>query len=108
MRARAPLVRPRGAGMTAVRTVRPRMPNAPNGVRPQTSPVKRTPEQIQQMQAKKKKFDLLTPDKDDDDCQVICMQPKNTDGGLPQIESVQVLGIFKLIYYSLFRVSNLE
>lgn len=45
---------------------------------------------MQQMQAKKKRFDMLTPDKDDDDCQVICMQPKNTDGGLPQIESVQV------------------
>lgn len=90
-RQRAPMVRPRvpGAGMTAVRTVRPRMPNPPNGIRPQSSPVKRAPEQNQQMQAKKKKFDLLTPDKDDDDCQVICMQPKNTDGGLPQIESVQ-------------------
>lgn len=90
-RQRAPMVRPRvpGAGMTAVRTVRPRMTNPPNGVRPQNSPVKRTPDQTQQIQAKKKKFDLLTPDKDDDDCQVICMQPKNTDGGLPQIESVQ-------------------
>lgn len=90
-RHRAPMVRPRapGVGVSAVRTVRPRMPNPPNGIRPQNSPVKRTPEQTQQMQAKKKKFDLLTPDKDDDDCQVICMQPKNTDGGLPQIESVQ-------------------
>ncbi|KAG5879531.1 hypothetical protein JTB14_029896 [Gonioctena quinquepunctata] len=89
-RQRAPMMRPRGAtGMTAVRTVRPRMPNAPNGMRSQQSPVKRTPEQIQQLQAKKKRFDMLTPDKDDDDCQVICMQPKNTDGGLPQIESVQ-------------------
>lgn len=85
------MVRPRGAtGMTAVRSVRPRMSTPQNGVRPLTSPVKRNPEQMQQMQAKKKRFDMLTPDKDDDDCQVICMQPKNTDGGLPQIESVQV------------------
>nr|XP_023013926.1 activating signal cointegrator 1 complex subunit 2 homolog [Leptinotarsa decemlineata] len=89
-RQRAPMMRPRsGVGMTALRTVRPRMPNAPNGIRQQPSPVKRTPEQMQQLQAKKKRFDMLTPDKDDDDCQVICMQPKNTDGGLPQIESVQ-------------------
>ncbi|XP_057653610.1 uncharacterized protein LOC130892283 isoform X6 [Diorhabda carinulata] len=89
-RPRAPMVRPRSAtGMTAVRSVRPRMATPQNGVRPQVTPVKRTPEQAQQLQAKKKKFDLLTPDKDDDDCQVICMQPKNTDGGLPQIESVQ-------------------
>lgn len=89
-RPRAPMVRPRGAtGMTAVRSVRPRMSTPQNGVRPLTSPVKRNPEQMQQMQAKKKRFDMLTPDKDDDDCQVICMQPKNTDGGLPQIESVQ-------------------
>ncbi|XP_072387679.1 uncharacterized protein [Diabrotica undecimpunctata] len=88
-RPRAPLVRPRSAtGMTAVRSVRPRMTTPQNNIRPQNSPVKRTPEQAQQMQTKKKKFDLLTPDKDDDDCQVICMQPKNTDGGLPQIESV--------------------
>lgn len=89
-RQRGPIIRPRGAGMTAVRSVRPRMATPQNGLRPQQSPVKRTPEQIQTLQAKKKKFDLLTPDKDDDDCQVICMQPKNTDGGLPQIESVQV------------------
>lgn len=85
------MVRPRGGGPpTATRGgIRPRMPGPPNGVRQQQSPVKRSPEQIQQMQAKKKKFDLLAPDKDDDDCQVICMQPKNTDG-LPQIESVSV------------------
>lgn len=89
-RQRAPMIRPRGAGMTAVRSIRPRMATPQNGLRPQQSPVKRTPEQMQALQAKKKKFDLLTPDKDDDDCQVICMQPKNTDGGLPQIESVQV------------------
>ncbi|CAG9860693.1 unnamed protein product [Phyllotreta striolata] len=88
-RPRAPMVRPRGAmGMTAVRSVRPRMGVPQNGIRPQAV-VKRSPEQMQQLQAKKKRFDLLTPDKDDEDCQVICMQPKNTDGGLPQIESVQ-------------------
>ncbi|KAJ8925827.1 hypothetical protein NQ315_009678 [Exocentrus adspersus] len=90
-RQRAPMMRPRMAGgMTAVRSgVRPRMGAPPNGMRQQQSPVKRTPEQMQALQAKKKRFDLLTPDKDDEDCQVICMQPKNTDGGLPQIESVQ-------------------
>lgn len=41
------------------------------------------------LDAKKRKFDILAPEKDDEDCQVICMQPKNTDGGLPQIENVQ-------------------
>jgi hypothetical protein len=88
-RQRAPMVRPRGGGMTAVRSIRPRMPMNQNGqIRQQA--VKRTPEQIQALQAKKKRFDVLTPDKDDEDCQVICMQPKNTDGGLPQIQSVQV------------------
>lgn len=88
-RQRAPMVRPRGGGMTAVRSARPRMPMNQNGnVRQPT--VKRSPEQIQALQAKKKRFDVLTPDKDDEDCQVICMQPKNTDGGLPQIQSVQV------------------
>ncbi|RZC37745.1 uncharacterized protein BDFB_003575 [Asbolus verrucosus] len=87
VRQRAPMVRPRG-GMTAVRSIRPRMPLNQNGqIRPQQ--VKRTPEQMQTLQAKKKRFDVLTPDKDDEDCQVICMQPKNTDGGLPQIQSVQ-------------------
>jgi hypothetical protein len=87
-RQRAPMVRPRGGGMTAVRSIRPRMPMNQNGqIRQQA--VKRTPEQIQALQAKKKRFDVLTPDKDDEDCQVICMQPKNTDGGLPQIQSVQ-------------------
>ncbi|KAL3287764.1 hypothetical protein HHI36_002227 [Cryptolaemus montrouzieri] len=91
-RQRAPLTRPRGAGpMTAVRSVRPRMPNGPTNTQFRPSPIKRSPEQIKQEQnvhIKKKRFDVLTPDKDDDDCQVICMQPKNTDG-LPQIESVQ-------------------
>lgn len=81
--------RPPGAGVANLRQVRPRMPTTPNGIRQQNSPVKRTPEQIQQLQAKKKKLDVLMPDKDDDDCQVICMQPKNTDGVLPQIASVQ-------------------
>ncbi|CAH1959444.1 unnamed protein product [Acanthoscelides obtectus] len=79
------MVRP-GAGM------RPRGPAPANGIRPTgQSPVKRPPQANNQaeMQTKKKRFDLLTPDKDDEDCQVICMQPKNTDGGLPQIESVQ-------------------
>ncbi|VEN35321.1 unnamed protein product [Callosobruchus maculatus] len=79
------MVRP-GAG------VRPRGPTPANGIRPTgQSPVKRPPQPNSQadMQNKKKRFDLLTPDKDDEDCQVICMQPKNTDGGLPQIESVQ-------------------
>lgn len=75
--------------MTAVRSVRPRMPVNQNGQLRQPL-VKRTPEQIQALQAKKKRLDVLTPDKDDEDCQVICMQPKNTDGGLPQISSVQV------------------
>lgn len=91
-RPRAPMVRPRAAGVQAVRgQVRPRMAGPQNGVKTgnQTSPLKRSPDQNNAMQAKRKKLDVLTPDKDDDDCQVICMQPKNTDGGLPQIESVQ-------------------
>ncbi|CAH0551198.1 unnamed protein product [Brassicogethes aeneus] len=92
-RQRAPMMRPRGAapiGPQGPRGVRPRMGVPQNGqVRPHNSPVKRTPEQMAQLQAKKKRLDLLTPDKDDDDCQVISIQPKNTDGGLPQIESVQ-------------------
>ncbi|CAH1116640.1 unnamed protein product [Phaedon cochleariae] len=95
-RPRQPMTRPRGgggAGMTALRAARPRLHGPPvNGVRPghQMAQGKRTPEQQAQLQAKKKRFDdMLAPDKDDDDCQVICMQPKNMDGGLPQIESVQ-------------------
>lgn len=88
MRPRAPLVRPRGSGAAPMRgQMRPRMPQ--NGMRPgmqQASPIKRNIDQNQAM--KRKRVDVLTPsDKDDDDCQVICMQPKNT--GLPQIESVQ-------------------
>lgn len=91
VRPRAPMVRPRGAGGPPIRSaLRPRMGAPQNGPRPtnQASPVKRTPEQNNAL-SKRKKLDVLTPDKDDDDCQVICMQPKNTDGGLPQIESVQ-------------------
>lgn len=69
--------------------MRPRM-NGPQNMRPgnQASPIKRDPGGGA-LQAKRRKVDVLTPsDKDDDDCQVICMQPKNT--GLPQIESIQV------------------
>ncbi|XP_076269033.1 uncharacterized protein LOC143201699 isoform X1 [Rhynchophorus ferrugineus] len=91
-RPRGPMVRPRGAGVQPMRgQVRPRMGGPQNGIRPngQAMNVKRNPDQANAM-AKRKKLDVLTPsDKDDDDCQVICMQPKNTDGGLPQIESVQ-------------------
>lgn len=88
MRPRAPLVRPRGTGPPPMRgQMRPRMPQ--NGMRPgmqQGSTIKRNIDQNQVV--KRKRVDVLTPsDKDDDDCQVICMQPKNT--GLPQIESVQ-------------------
>lgn len=70
--------------------VRPRM-QTPQQHNQQQRMIKRTPEQIQALQAKRKKMDVLIPDKNDDpDCQVICTQPKNTDGGLPQIQSVQV------------------
>lgn len=96
VRQRAPMPRPRG-GMVGVRApMRPRMqaPQNASQMQPQNNqqrPVKRTPEQIQALQAKRKKMDILVPDKNDDpDCQVICTQPKNTDGGLPQIQSVQV------------------
>nr|CAI5825545.1 unnamed protein product [Callosobruchus analis] len=67
------MVRP-GAG------ARPRGPAPANGIRPTgQSPVKRAPQPNNQaeMQAKKKRFDLLTPDKDDEDCQ----------GGTEQAES---------------------
>ncbi|XP_044745399.1 transcription factor SFL2-like [Coccinella septempunctata] len=91
-RQRAPMPRPRGGPMSGMRGVRPRMPNGPTNTQfRNANPMKRPQDAIKQeqnMQAKKKRFDVLTPDKDDDDCQVICMQPKNTDG-LPQIESVQ-------------------
>lgn len=96
MRQRAPVPRPRG-GMVGVRApMRPRMQGANNAsaMHAQNNPqrlIKRSPEQIQALQAKRKKMDVLVPDKNDDpDCQVICTQPKNTDGGLPQIQSVQV------------------
>lgn len=91
-RQRAPMMRPRG-GM-AIRSPRPRMTVPQNGQMMQNSPgqkvvVKRTAEQIQAMQIKRKRMDLLVPDKHDDaDCQVIAVQPKNT--GLPQIQSIQV------------------
>lgn len=91
-RQRAPMMRPRG-GM-AVRGPRPRMSAPQNGQMMQNSQgqkvvVKRTAEQIQAMQIKRKRMDLLVPDKHDDaDCQVIAVQPKNT--GLPQIQSIQV------------------
>ncbi|XP_045461294.1 AT-rich interactive domain-containing protein 1A-like isoform X2 [Harmonia axyridis] len=91
-RQRAPMTRPRGGQMSTLRGVRPRFPNGPTNTQYRNGgPMKRPPDQIKQeqnIQAKKKRFDVLTPDKDDEDCQVICMQPKNTDG-LPQIESVQ-------------------
>ncbi|XP_030756602.1 pollen-specific leucine-rich repeat extensin-like protein 1 isoform X3 [Sitophilus oryzae] len=87
-RPRAPMMRPRGGGQPMRGGVRPRMGAPQNGIRPQSSPVKRNPDQNSSI-VKRKKLDVLSPsDKDDDDCQVICMQPKNTDGGLPQIESV--------------------
>lgn len=91
MRQRAIAPRPR-APMTNIRGPRPRMP-MPNSVQQAQNPqqqrmVKRTAEQIQALQ-KRKRVDVLLPDKNEDpDCQVVCMQPKNT--GLPQIQSVQV------------------
>ncbi|XP_031328551.1 fibrous sheath CABYR-binding protein-like isoform X2 [Photinus pyralis] len=94
-RQRAPMIRTRGGMVpTPVRGPRPRMPTTPTQVNgnSQSQPrvIKRTPEQIQSLQAKKKRIDVLVPDKNDDaDCQVIAVQPKNTDGGLPQIQSVQ-------------------
>ncbi|KAK5647321.1 hypothetical protein RI129_002213 [Pyrocoelia pectoralis] len=98
-RQRPPIVRTRGGmvGGTPVRGPRPRIQTGQpqvNGVtqnnQQQQRVIKRTPEQIQSLQAKKKRMDVLVPDKNDDaDCQVIAVQPKNTDGGLPQIQSVQ-------------------
>ncbi|XP_050311574.1 uncharacterized protein LOC126747130 isoform X1 [Anthonomus grandis grandis] len=99
VRARAPMMRPRGpGGPQGIRggQVRPRMGGPPQSVRGVgASAVKRHPGPGLQggggnnaNAVKRKRVDVLTPsDKDDDDCQVICMQPKNT--GLPQIESVQ-------------------
>ncbi|KAK9737118.1 FKBP-type peptidyl-prolyl cis-trans isomerase [Popillia japonica] len=90
-RQRAPMVRPRGAPPVAVRGPRPRMspPNTPNGQNQQgPRMIKRSPEQIAALQAKRKRMDVFVPDKHDDaDCEVIAVQPKNT--GLPQIQSVQ-------------------
>lgn len=80
--------------MQRVRAPVARVPVAtrPRLQRPQNGPIrpilqKRLAEQ--QFQNKKRRLDVLTPDKDDDDCQVIYVQPKNTDGGLPQIENIQ-------------------
>ncbi|XP_017773618.1 PREDICTED: altered inheritance of mitochondria protein 3-like isoform X2 [Nicrophorus vespilloides] len=90
-RQRAPMSRGRGGGlMPGIRGPRARMP-LPNGaVMTQNGPrmMKRSPDIVQNMQAKRKKIDVLVPDKHDDaDCQVIAVQPKNT--GLPQIQSIQ-------------------
>ncbi|XP_066249018.1 bromodomain-containing protein 4-like isoform X1 [Euwallacea similis] len=87
MRPRAPLVRPRVGGIQPMRGPGQIRPRIPNSVR-QTSPIKRPDHGNSALPTKRKRVDVLTPsDKDDDDCHVICMQPKNT--GLPQIESVQ-------------------
>ncbi|KAF2895471.1 hypothetical protein ILUMI_10704 [Ignelater luminosus] len=99
-RQRPPLVRPRGGMInSSIRGPRPRLPtmnstpnsnSGQNNAQGQQRIIKRTPEQVQNLQAKKKRMDVLVPDKNDDaDCQVIAVQPKNTDGGLPQIQSVQ-------------------
>lgn len=78
-------------------TSTPNSNTAQNNAQGQQRIIKRTPEQVQNMQAKKKRMDVLVPDKNDDaDCQVIAVQPKNTDGGLPQIQSVQVSEISNL------------
>ncbi|KAF5305368.1 hypothetical protein FQA39_LY09197 [Lamprigera yunnana] len=97
-RQRAPMMRPRGMG-TAVRSPRPRVPINPpqmNGNTQNQPPnnqqrvIKRNSDHIQNIQVKKKRMDVLVPDKNDDaDCEVIAVQPKNTDGGLPQIQSVE-------------------
>lgn len=82
--------RPR-APITNIRGPRPRMPiaSAHQQQNNQQRMVKRSADQIQALQAKRKKVDVLLPDKNEDpDCQVVCTQPKNT--GLPQIQSVQV------------------
>lgn len=95
VRHRAPMQRPMG-----IRGPRPKMLNSMN---PQNNQMvqnsqgqkvimKRASDQLQNIAAKRKRMDLLMPDKNDDaDCQVIAMQPKNT--GLPQIQSVQVITI---------------
>ncbi|KRT84692.1 zinc finger protein [Oryctes borbonicus] len=90
-RQRAPMIRPRGAPPITVRGQRPRMspPSTPGGQNQQgPRMIKRSPEQMQALQAKRKRMDVFVPDKHDDaDCEVIAVQPKNT--GLPQIQSVQ-------------------
>ncbi|XP_048525994.1 altered inheritance of mitochondria protein 3-like [Dendroctonus ponderosae] len=89
VRPRAPIIRPRGTGPCAVirGPTRPRITNLQNGQRPSKahSVIKR--ESNQGIPGKRRRVDVLTPsDKDDDDCQVICIQQKNS--GLPQIENV--------------------
>ena len=90
-RQRVPMVRVRTSGPMNMRGPRPRMnPPTSQGQNQQgVRMIKRTPEQMQGLQAKRKRMDVLMPDKHDDaDCQVIAVQPKNT--GLPQIQSIQV------------------
>lgn len=91
-RQRTPMVRPRTIMPAGARGPRPRMnAPAPSGQNVGPRMVKRSPEQIQALQAKRKRMDVLVPDKHDDaDCEVIAVQPKNT--GLPQIQSIQVSG----------------
>lgn len=92
IRQRSIAPRPR-VPMTNVRGPRPRMPvaNAQPVQNSQQRMVKRNAEQMPPLQSKRKKVDVLLPDKNEDpDCQVVCTQPKNT--GLPQIQSVQVCG----------------
>ncbi|XP_022907917.2 uncharacterized protein [Onthophagus taurus] len=102
-RLRAPV---RGGGIGSrgggpFRQIRPRMAgpstNGPQQQQHQTIQnqgprmPKRSPDQMTAMQqtaAKRKRIDMLVPDKHDDpDCEVIAVQPKNT--GLPQIQSIQ-------------------
>ncbi|KAL1500764.1 hypothetical protein ABEB36_006209 [Hypothenemus hampei] len=84
------LVRPRGSVLRPVRGRQLRVTTPVNGVRMPMGKrsTEKSTQPVNSSQAKKKRVDVLTPsDKDDDDCQVIYMQPKNT--GLPQIENVQ-------------------
>lgn len=78
----------------APRGMRPRMPNGMQNMGSrlqQPGMAKRTPEQVQALQAKRKRMDVLLPNKNEDsDCQVVALLPKNADDGLPQIQSIQV------------------
>ncbi|CAG9764735.1 unnamed protein product [Ceutorhynchus assimilis] len=89
MRPRAPMVRPRGAGaLPPMRgQMRPRMGTPQNGIRPGQKPLpkRNTDQNAAGLQTKRKRLEVL-PNDDDDDCQVIFTQPKNT--GL-QIEHIQ-------------------